>query len=206
MNEKPVYLLKEYRAFEYDHDTMETREDGAMIVKGILQRADAENQNGRVYPYEILMREIENYKKLIRENRAFGEVDHSDTPIVNVKNASHRILDIWAKGADIYGKVLVMPAPTSGGIIQTILKTGGVPGISSRALGSVQKKNGTDVVQDDLQIICWDFVSEPSTHGAFMRLSEAKQIDPTILKQIFKKSDRVDRVLNEILGSGAKLK
>lgn len=197
---KPMFLLEYHGNFEYDKDTIETPDDGSMIVQGILQRADAENQNNRVYPFEILMREIENYKKLIKEKRAFGEVDHADSPIVAVKNASHRVLDIWVKGRDVYGKVLVMPAPTSGGIIQTIIRTGGVPGISSRALGSVTKKNGIDVVQDDLQIICWDFVSEPSTHGAFMRLAEAKEVDPEVLKRIFTKSDRVDRVLNETLG------
>jgi hypothetical protein len=147
-----------------------------------------------------LVKEIENYKKLIKEKRAFGEVDHDDSPIVNVKNASHRIIDIWMEDKTVYGKVLVMPHPTSGGIIQTIIKTGGVPGISSRALGSVEKRNGVNVVQDDLQIICWDFVSEPSTHGAFMKLSEAKEVDPKLVRKVFTKSDRVNRILNEITG------
>jgi hypothetical protein len=192
-------LLKEYKAFEYDPEKTVIEND-SMIVTGILQRADAENQNGRVYPYEILVKEIENYKKLIKEKRAFGEVDHDDSPIVNVKNASHRIIDIWMEDKTVYGKVLVMPHPTSGGIIQTIIKTGGVPGISSRALGSVEKRNGVNVVQDDLQIICWDFVSEPSTHGAFMKLSEAKEVDPKLVRKVFTKSDRVNRILNEITG------
>lgn len=194
-----MLLLREYNSFSYKpEDVIKNESDGTMMVSGIIQRADAENQNGRVYPYNILLPEIKNYMKLIREKRAFGELDHADSPIVNMKNVSHMIVDIWEDGKDIYGKVKVLDTPM-GLIVQSIIKAGGVPGISSRALGSVEKRNGVDVVQDDLQILCWDFVSEPSTHGAFMRLSEAKEIDPSVLKQIFTKSDRVDRILNEIL-------
>lgn len=194
-----MLLLKEYNSFSYNpEDVVKDASDGTMMVSGILQRADAENQNGRIYPFDILMKEIENYKKLIRERRAFGNLDHEDSPIINLKTLSHMITDIWVKGNDVMGKVKVLDTPC-GMIIQSIIKAGGVPGISSRALGSVEKKNGVDVVQDDLQIICWDFVSEPSTHGAFMHLSEAKEVDPKILKEIFTKSDRVDRILNEVL-------
>jgi hypothetical protein len=194
-----MLLLREVQSFSYEEkDIEEDKDNGTIMVKGILQRADAENQNGRVYPFNILMREIENYKKLIREKRAFGCLDHEDSAIVNLQKLSHMIVDIWVEGSTVYGKVKVLDTP-NGNIIKSIIKAGGVPGISSRALGSVTKKNGIDEVQDDLQIVCWDFVSEPSTHGAFMHLSEAKEIDPKIIKQIFTKSDRVDRVLNELL-------
>lgn len=194
-----MLLLREVQSFSYEEkDIEEDKDNGTIMVKGILQRADAENQNGRVYPFNILMREIENYKKLIREKRAFGELDHDESAIVNLKNASHMITEIWVEGSTVYGKVKVLDTP-NGNIVKAIIKAGGVPGISSRALGSVTKRNGVDEVQDDLQIVCWDFVSEPSTHGAFMHLSEAKEIDPKIIKQIFTKSDRVDRVLNELL-------
>lgn len=193
-----MLLLKEYNQFSYKNEDVINNSDGTMMVAGILQRADAENQNGRIYPMMILMREIENYKKLIREKRAFGELDHADSPIVNLSNVSHMITDIWVEGNTVYGKVKVLDTP-KGLIIQSIIKAGGVPGISSRALGSVESRNGIDIVQDDLQICCWDFVSEPSTHGAFMFMSEAKQVDPKLVKETLNKSDRVDRTLNELL-------
>lgn len=155
---------------------------------------DKIDYNGMIYCVSV-----ENRNFLTRRRNGIPVwTGNCDSPIVNMKNVSHMIVDIWEDGKDIYGKVKVLDTPM-GLIVQSIIKAGGVPGISSRALGSVEKRNGVDVVQDDLQILCWDFVSEPSTHGAFMRLSEAKEIDPSVLKEIFTKSDRVDRILNEVL-------
>lgn len=184
-------LLKETFLFEYDKKTIQPQEDGSITVSGIIQRADSENHNGRIYPFSILKRKIEDYMELIRESRAFGELDHADSPIVNMKNVSHMITDIWWEEKTVWGKVKIMPT-TSGQDLITIIKCGGVPGISSRSLGSVQGRNGIDFVQDDLQIVCWDFVSEPSTHKAFMRLSEAKDYDPnkTRTGNFSSKSDR----------------
>jgi len=197
MNDKK-YLLKEFTAFEYnDEETTNYEEGKPMILKGILQKANTLNQNGRVYPKNILEREIRNYEKLIRENRAFGELDHANEPIVNMKNISHVIREIWMEGDVVYGKVEILPTP-SGKIIEALISRKCKPGISSRALGSLQRENNVNVVQDDLQIICWDFVSEPSTPGAFM-MAEAKQYDANIVKNIFTKSDLVDRAVNEIL-------
>jgi hypothetical protein len=192
------FLLKEFTAFEYNDDDASKYEEGKpLILNGVLQKANTLNQNGRVYPRHILEREIRNYEKLIRENRAFGELDHANEPIVNMKNISHVIREIWMEGDIVYGKVEILPTP-SGKIIEALITRKCKPGISSRALGSLQRENNVNVVQDDLQIICWDFVSEPSTPGAFM-MAEAKQYDASIVKNIFTKSDLVDRAANEIL-------
>lgn len=194
------FLLKEFTSFEYSDDDVKkiTEKGGPMILNGILQKANTLNQNGRIYPHHILEREIRNYEKLIREKRAFGELDHANEPIVNMKNISHTIREIWMEGDVVYGKVEVLDTPC-GKIIEAIIKAGCRPGISSRALGSLQRENNVNVVQDDLQIICWDFVSEPSTPSAFMQLAEAKLIDMDSARKAFTKSDFVERAVNDIL-------
>ncbi len=192
------YLLKEFTSFEIDDKESQLEPDKEMILKGILQRCNTLNQNGRIYPRDVLTRELNNYMKLIRESRAFGELDHADSAIVNMKNVSHMVMEIWMEGDAVWGKVKILDTPM-GNIIRGIIKGGGRPGISSRALGSLAKEGNTNIVQDDLQIICWDFVSEPSTPGAFMMMTEAKLVDSSVSKSIFNKSDRVDRILNDIL-------
>ena len=144
---------------------------GRLIVEGVLQRAEAENQNGRVYPREILEREVEKYiGREIKENRAFGELDHPDSSVVELKNTSHIIRKVYWKGDDVVGKVEILKTP-AGNILKELLEAGCTVGISSRGMGSVKESNnGKSVtVEDDFDLICWDFVSNPSTHGAFMR-------------------------------------
>lgn len=167
---------------------------GGMMLSGVVQRADAKNGNGRVYPENILRREVENYKKLIAENRALGELDHPDESVINLKNASHIVTDIWWNGKDVMGKVKVLTTP-SGQILKSLVESGVKLGISSRGLGSVKEKGGLTYVEDDFQLICFDFVSEPSTNNAFMSLSESKKAP-----NIFNKSDRINRLLNDIIG------
>lgn len=167
---------------------------GGMMLSGVVQRADAKNGNGRVYPENILRREVENYKKLIAENRALGELDHPDESVINLKNASHIVTDIWWNGKDVMGKVKVLTTP-SGQILKSLVESGVKLGISSRGLGSVKEKGGLTYVEDDFQLICFDFVSEPSTVGAFMNLSESKKTP-----NIFNKSDRINRLLTDIIG------
>ena len=145
--------------------------NGRLIVNGVLQRAEAENQNGRVYPRSILEREVEKYKgREIKENRAFGELDHPESSVVELKNTSHIIREVYWKGDDVMGKVEVLKTP-AGNILKELLEAGCTVGISSRGMGSVKEaSNGKTVtVEDDFDLICWDFVSNPSTHGAFMR-------------------------------------
>ncbi|MGI9572000.1 MAG: primosomal protein [Candidatus Actinomarinaceae bacterium] len=177
----------------------ESREmnEGKIMLKGIIQRANTLNQNGRVYPSSILQREIMNYQKLIQENRAMGECDHPDTSVVELKNVSHIVRDAQMQGDDVYGVIEILDTP-SGKIIQSLIESGITLGISSRGVGSTQRQGDTQVVQEDFQLICFDMVSEPSTPGAFM-LREGKRVSRKDLTETFNKSDRVDRIFNEIL-------
>jgi len=168
-----------------------------VMMKGILQKADTLNQNGRIYPTNILEREVRNYQKFIMENRALGELDHPDSSVVNLKNVSHIIRDAYLESGVVYGTAEILDTP-SGKILQSLVESGVKLGISSRGVGSTRKQGDYYVVQDDFQLICWDYVSEPSTPGAFM-IPEGKRINEGDLKKIFNKSDRIDRVLNDIL-------
>ena len=149
---------------------------GKTLVKGILQRAGAANQNGRRYPKEILERECKKYGQLIKERRALGELDHPDSPVINLKNVSHNIREIGWDGDDVVGTVEILSTP-SGNILRELLKNNIRLGISSRGLGSVKElSDGTVMVQEDFELVGWDFVSNPSTHGAFMApMNESKQ-------------------------------
>lgn len=193
-------LLTSYEVFNYTPDMIkESREknNGKIVMKGILQKADTLNQNGRIYPQYVLEREIRNYQKFIIENRALGELDHPDSSVVNLKNASHVIKEAHLEGGVVYGTVELLDTP-SGKILQSLVESGVKLGISSRGVGSTKKQGDYHVVQDDFQLICWDYVSEPSTPGAFM-LPEGKTIQPHELRNIFNRSDRIDRVMNDIL-------
>ncbi len=171
--------------------------DGKIILKGVLQRANTLNQNGRVYPLSILEREMMNYQKLIQENRAMGECDHPDSSVVELKNVSHVIREARMEGDTVYGAVEILDTP-SGKIIQSLIESGVTLGISSRGVGSTQRQGDTQVVQEDFQLICFDMVSEPSTPGAFV-LREGKAVSRNEAEKNFNKSDKVDRIFNEIL-------
>ena len=147
----------------------EQANNGKVIVQGVLQRAGAKNQNGRVYPKDILAREVKKYKEVqIAERRALGELDHPESSVVNLQNVSHNVLDAYFEGDDVVGKVEILSTP-SGNILKELLKAGIKLGISSRGLGSVRSVDENTVsVEDDFELICWEFVSNPSTHGAFM--------------------------------------
>ena len=168
-------LLVDYIPFEVTPQQINESlsKNGKLIVSGVLQRADAKNQNGRIYPRETLMREAENYSKVqIAERRALGELDHPDSSVVNLNNASHNILEMHWKGDDLLGTVEVLGTP-AGNNLKELFKSGIKLGISSRGLGSVKEMNeaeGEDTVevQPDFELIAFDFVSNPSTHGAFL--------------------------------------
>ena len=170
--------------------------NGGMILTGKLQEAEVQNGNGRVYPRKILEREMKNYMMLVKESRALGELDHPDDSVINLKNASHMVTDAWWDGNNVMGKVKVLNTP-SGKILQQLVNDGVKLGISSRALGSVNESDGRTMVQEDLQLICFDFVSEPSTPNAYMALQETKDI--RIETDIFDKKYKLNRMLNEIL-------
>ena len=174
-------LLQEYRPFTINKQLVEQsiKNNKSLIVSGVLQRAEAKNQNGRVYPREILAREIEEYMKgPIAENRAMGELDHPESSVINLQNVSHTIKKVWWDGDDVMGDVEVLTTP-AGNILKALFAAGITVGISSRGMGSVSENiaEGTVTVEDDFELLCWDFVSTPSTHGAFMKpqgLNEGK--------------------------------
>ena len=167
--------------------------EGATFLTGKLQEADVQNGNGRVYPYKVLAREVKNYEKLVKENRALGELDHPDDSVINLKNASHMVTAIWMEDKAVMGKVKVLNTP-SGQVLKSLVESGVKLGISSRGMGSVSEGAGKVVVQEDFQLICFDFVSEPSTPNAFM-MREAKEYN----NKVFTKADRINRLLNEVL-------
>jgi len=169
---------------------------GQLIFPAKLQEADVENGNGRVYPRNVLLREIKNYQKIVEDRRALGECDHPDDSVVNLKNASHMVNRIWWEGNDVVGTIKVLNTP-SGNILRGLYESGVKFGFSSRALGSLQESTGgAQLVQDDLQLICFDAVSEPSAPGAYiMEGKEATQLT----EAVYTKGDRINRALNEIL-------
>ena len=169
--------------------------NGGMILSGKLHEADVQNGNGRIYPHKVLMREMENYQKLVKERRALGELDHPDDSVINLKNASHMITEVWWDDKNVMGKVKVLNTP-SGKILQALVNDGASLGISSRGLGSVHESTNGTIVEDDFQLICFDFVSEPSTPGAYMSISEGKTYDEP---NVFNKADKINRMLNDIL-------
>ena len=168
--------------------------NGRLVVKGVLQRAEAKNQNGRVYPKETLMREAEKYAdEFIREKRALGELDHPDSSIINLANVSHMVTDIWMDDMTVMGKCKVLDTP-AGQILRSLVDAGVKIGISSRGMGSVREQMGQTIVEDDFQLICFDIVSEPSTPGAFMALSESQLMNEQVVK-----NNKVLNLINSIL-------
>ena len=171
-------LLVDVRTFDVSREKIDEsikENNGRLVVKGVLQRAESKNQNGRVYPREVLLREVEKYSGTnVKERRALGELDHPESSVVNLNNASHNILEMHWDGDDLLGTVEVLSTP-AGNILKELFRSGIKLGISSRGLGSVEPVNeadgeeGTVEVQDDFELIAFDFVSNPSTHGAFMR-------------------------------------
>ena len=192
-------LITEWVNFEYDPKIIKEQVEAGqpLIMKGILQKSETLNQNGRIYPRAILEREIRNYQKFIKENRALGELDHPDSSVVELKNSSHIIREAHIEGNIVYGTVEILNTP-SGKILQSLVESGVTLGISSRGVGSTKTQGNMQIVQDDFQLICWDFVSEPSTPGAFM-MKEGKEVTPQFINEVFNKSDRIDRIFNDIL-------
>ena len=175
--------------------------DGKLVVKGVLQRAESKNQNGRVYPREILLKEVAKYlENQVTERRALGELDHPESSVVNLNNASHNIVEMHWDGDDLMGTVEVLSTP-SGNILKELFKSGIKLGISSRGLGSVEPiqedeqgegEEDTVEVQPDFELIAFDFVSNPSTHGAFMR-----PVNESVKQQT--PENNIERIVNSIM-------
>ena len=172
-------------------------DNGNLIVEGRLQTAETKNGNGRYYPREILEREVKNYiDGPIKENRALGELDHPDSSIINLKNVSHNIKNIRWDGDDVVGTIEILPTP-SGNILTELFRNGITVGVSSRGMGSLQpNSNGVQEVQDDFELLCWDFVSTPSTPGAYVHpISEGLDPSTTVSNTYHK----INEIITEIL-------
>jgi hypothetical protein len=198
MTDANKYLIREYfelceggkcQDFLTEDEKKRVRAGTATYLTGKLQEADRKNGNGREYPVDILKREIERYQTMVKDRRAMGELDHPDSSVVNLQNVSHLVTDIWWDGNNVMGKIEILPTP-SGDILKSLVESNVKMGISSRALGSVKNHQGRTIVEPDLQLICFDMVSEPSTPDAFM-LKEHREI--------FSRQDKINNLLDDII-------
>ena len=165
---------------------------GNPMVEGILATAEVKNGNGRYYPRELWEREIDKYMESVKQNRALGELDHPESSVINLKNVSHNITEMWWDGDEVYGKIEILPTP-SGNILKALIENNITVGVSSRGMGSLEDRNGVLEVQDDFELLCWDFVSTPSNPGSYMEIvTEGK------IAQI-NKYQGVNSIVNEIL-------
>ena len=152
------------------------KETGNLMVEGILATAEVKNGNGRYYSKDLWNREMDKYNELIEQRRSMGELDHPESTVINLKNVSHLISDYWWDGDNVMGKIEILPTP-SGQILKELIKAGVTVGVSSRGMGSLEQNGGVMEVQDDFELLCWDFVSTPSNPGSFMHtLNEGKQV------------------------------
>ena len=197
-------LLVDYLPFEVEPDQINEsmkENGGKVVVRGVLQRAESKNQNGRVYPKDILVREAKKYTdEFINQRRAMGELDHPESSVVNLQNVSHNVRKMHFEGDNLMGEVEVLPTP-SGNILKELFKAGIKLGISSRGMGSVEtvNENGAEAqeVQPDFELIAFDFVSNPSTHGAFM-YPVNESVDKTKDRSCDKYC-KVESIINDIM-------
>lgn len=175
----------------------QNKNNGAIITRGILQRAESENQNDRIYPKTLLEREINSFTKKIQDGLNGGELDHPDSSVVNLKNISHKINKLWWNGNDVMGEVEILNTP-AGNIAKELIKSGIRLGISSRGLGTTVMKKGKTYVNDDYNIITWDLVSDPSTHKAYLyEINE--NVNPVKKKQLKENLEKIDQLVLEIM-------
>jgi hypothetical protein len=196
---KDPKLLTSFMPLQLDAQSIkESREQngGKIILRGVMQRADAVNQNGRIYPRRVLEREMENYQKFINERRALGELDHPTASVINLQNVSHLVTEARWDGDAVVGSIELLDTPM-GKIAQSLVESGVKLGISSRGVGTTSQQGDYDLVEDDFMLLCYDLVSEPSTSGAFMlREGRLANFDA---RDYFNRADLVDRVLTDIL-------
>ena len=189
-------LLHNFMLFEYGDVEPSKSSDGIVTMKGVIQKAQQPNANNRIYPRPILEREDAKYQELIKERRSLGELDHPDSPIVQLENVSHLLTETKWDGDDLVGTVEVLDTP-KGQILEKLINRDIKLGISSRGLGSTSRTNeGYDMVEDDFSLVCYDMVSNPSTSGAYMNLQESVEYK-TLISQ--NRMVLLDEILNDIL-------
>jgi len=193
-------LLVEYLPFRVisQHLQEGLKKQHNLIVEGIIQRANTKNQNGRVYPKDTLVREVDKYVKgPVSEARSLGELDHPESSVINLKNASHMMRKLWWDGDDLWGRIEVIPTP-SGNILKELFTNNITVGISSRGMGSVKQiDEATSEVQEDFDLIAFDVVSTPSTQGAFLRPKTINENKDYTLK--VNKYENINKIITEIL-------
>lgn len=196
-------LLIEYQAFQplaRSINEAKRLSNGNMIVSGLVQACDRPNANKRIYPYNTLKSQVDKYMQgPIAENRALGELDHPESSVINLKNVSHNIVKLWWDGKDLYGDIEILPTP-SGNILRELFKNNITVGISSRAMGSVSPiGEGIVQVEDDLDLICWDFVSTPSTYGAYVR--PVSGLRESVDRSIPQTANKINQLISDIICS-----
>jgi hypothetical protein len=146
-------------------------------IRGVFMQSDVKNRNGRVYPQEVLAKEVVKYNKnFINENRAFGELGHPDGPTVNLERVSHMITSLTPDGKNFIGEAKIMDTPM-GKIVKNLMDEGAKLGVSSRGMGSLEQKNGANYVRDDFYLAtAADIVADPSAPNAFVQgIMEGKE-------------------------------
>ena len=197
-------LIVDYLPFEIKPEQINESmkgNNGKLIVKGVLQRAESKNQNGRIYPKEILVREAKKYTdEFINQRRAMGELDHPESSVVNLQNVSHNVKEMHFEGDNLMGTVEVLGTP-SGNILKELFKSGIKLGISSRGMGAVESVNEGEAqeVQPDFELIAFDFVSNPSTHGAFLHPTNESINESKIVGRTCGDYCKVESVINDIM-------
>ncbi len=207
MSDKQLIEISDYAPFNYEVEIINEQNslgnfNKKVILKGILQRSDTLNQNGRIYPRDIMRREVDNYQKLIRERRSYGALDHTDSPIVEFQTVSHWVSELRMQDDGVvYGKIEILPTIPHGQNVLTLIERNMTIGISSRGVGTVERNHdGHQVVSGDFQLCAFDLVTEPSTPGAFM-MKESRIISSREKEEInkFLYGDNINRVLDTIL-------
>ena len=151
--------------------------DKSYKIKGVFMQSEVKNRNGRVYPFEVLDKEVKRYnKEYIEEKRAFGELGHPDGPTVNLERASHMITALYPKGKNFIGEAKILKTPM-GEIVKNLMDEGAKLGVSSRGMGSLEQKNGANYVKDDFYLAtAADIVADPSAPNAFVQgIMEGKE-------------------------------
>ena len=199
-------LLVSTMPFEFSPEQISEsieKNSGKLLVRGILQKATEQNQNGRVYTRALLEREAGKYQEMINDRRALGELDHPESSVVNLQNVSHNVTKMWWEGDSLHGDVEVLGTP-AGNILKELFKSGITLGISSRGMGTTRESEGKTLVNDDFELVAFDFVSNPSTRGAFLEpvnLNESVSNDNVITDgRVCTKYCKLEGLVHEILG------
>ena len=169
------------------------------LVSGKVQAANKPNANHRIYDYDTLAKQVQLYiDGPVAEKRALGELDHPESSVINLKNVCHNITKLWWQDKDLYGEFEILDTP-SGNILKQLFLAGINVGVSSRAMGSVTPiGEGLVQVEDDLELICWDFVSTPSTFGAYVKPVSGLHESYNPAKG-YNKNDSINKLISDII-------